>query len=493
MTRQAQAVRTRTTASDQADRVRLAVSPNLDIDRRTKLGQFMTPAPTAQRMAEMFGPMPRQVRLLDAGAGIGALTAAFVSEALARDDRPEMISATCFEVDDDMAAHLAGTLNACAHACDEAGVAFTSEIIRDDYILASSEPLLARQWSFNRAILNPPYAKINTTSRWRLALRSSGIETVNLYSAFVALAVNQLEQGGELVAITPRSFCNGPYYGPFRQHLLSNTALLRLLVFESRKKAFADDAVLQENVIFHVRKDGDQPGTVRLETDTGDARDVPFVEVVRPGDANTFIRLTISDDDAELARRVQALPCSLADLGIKVSTGRVVDFRARDQLRKDYGEGTVPMVYASHMKDAGVVWPLPNFKKSNALFVDDYTRRQLVPAGRYVLAKRFSSKEERRRIVSSVYDAPEPAGLDNKLNYFHQDGAGLPHDLATGLAAFLNSTAVDDYFRLFSGHTQVNATDLRNLHYPTRAQLEALGRTSPKGQEAIDEAASALL
>lgn len=493
MTRQGKAVLTGTTASDQADHVRLAISPNLDIDRRSKLGQFLTPAPTAQRMAEMFGPMPRQVRLLDAGAGIGALTAAFVSEALARDDRPEMISATCFEVDDDMAAHLAGTLNACAHACDEAGVAFTSEIIRDDYVLASSEPLLARRWSFNRAILNPPYAKINTTSRWRLALRSSGIETVNLYSAFVALAVNQLEGGGELVAITPRSFCNGPYYRPFRQHLLSNTVLLRLLVFESRKKAFADDAVLQENVIFHVRKAGDQPGTVRLETDTGDARDVPFVEVVRPGDANAFIRLTISDDDAELAQRVQALPCSLADLGIKVSTGRVVDFRAREQLRFEYAEGTAPMIYPSHMKDAGVVWPLPNFKKSNALFVDDYTRPQLVPAGRYVLTKRFSSKEERRRIVTSVYDAPEPAGLDNKLNYFHQGGAGLPDDLAMGLAAYLNSTAVDDYFRLFSGHTQVNATDLRNLHYPDRAALEALGRAAPVGQAAIDQEVEALL
>ena len=49
-------------------------------------------------------------------------------------------------------------------------------------------------------------------------------------------------------------------------------------------------------------------------------------------------------------------------------------------------------------------------------------------------------------------------------------------DLAKGLAVFLNSTLMDVYFRQFNGHTQVNATDLRNLRYPTPAQLESLGR-----------------
>ena len=62
--------------------------------------------------------------------------------------------------------------------------------------------------------------------------------------------------------------------------------------------------------------------------------------------------------------------------------------------------------------------------------------RELVPPGRYLLAKRFSSKEEKRRLVVSVYDGEVPAAFDNKLNFFHRDGAGLPDELALGLAAF---------------------------------------------------------
>jgi hypothetical protein len=44
------------------------------------------------------------------------------------------------------------------------------------------------------------------------------------------------------------------------------------------------------------------------------------------------------------------------------------------------------------------------------------------------------------------------------------------------LAAFLNTTAVDDHFRRFNGHTQVNATDLRLMKYPSRASLITLGK-----------------
>lgn len=62
--------------------------------------------------------------------------------------------------------------------------------------------------------------------------------------------------------------------------------------------------------------------------------------------------------------------------------------------------------------------------------------------------------------------------------------------LAKGIAAFLNSTIADEYFRQFSGHTQVNATDLRNFRYPTKDQLiaigESIGETFPPQQQLDD-------
>ena len=72
-----------------------------------------------------------------------------------------------------------------------------------------------------------------------------------------------------------------------------------------------------------------------------------------------------------------------------------------------------------------------------------------------VLVKRFTAKEERRRVVACIYDPgrvrAERVGFENHLNYFHARGRGLSMELAKGLAAFLNSSAVDVFFRQFNG------------------------------------------
>ena len=56
--------------------------------------------------------------------------------------------------------------------------------------------------------------------------------------------------------------------------------------------------------------------------------------------------------------------------------------------------------------------------------------------------------------------------FENHLNVIHRDHAPLHRPEAQALAEFLNSNLVDTYFRMFSGSTQVNATDLRRLRFP---------------------------
>ena len=462
--------------------------------RQGALGQFLTPSPVADFMASLFGPLPRVVRLLDAGAGAGAgagaLTAAFISRLCGKKSGVRTVEATLYEIDPLIQDALFGTMKDCQRRCAEAGIQFSFTIHATDFIQGISDRLadhlfVARPPSFDAAIVNPPYRKIGTDSAERRRLRQAGIETSNLYAGFIALIQRVLAPGGQVVGITPRSFCNGPYFRSFREDFLGNLEIRRLHVFESRGAAFRDDSVLQENIIFHAVKGQNQPLELVVSSSSGEQGDVietknfPFAEIVHKNDAEKFIHIPSASSHAVAKKTVDGLRATLASLGVNVSTGRVVDFRLKNALRRRPEAGTVPLLYPCHFNGGAIHWPKLDARKPNAILDNTETRCRLVKSGVYLLTKRFTSKEERRRLVACLFDPKdihsEWLGFENHLNYFHADGHGLERNLAAGLFIFLNSTVVDHYFRRFSGHTQVNSSDLRNLAYPDLETLRSMG------------------
>jgi adenine-specific DNA-methyltransferase len=463
---------------------RLSLSKSTEAAKKSQFGQFLTPERTAAFMAGLFPDGTGDCHLLDAGAGIGSLSAAFLDRWRSGGFCFSRVTVDAFELDTALIDPLAYTLDRYNHTGD-----FVANIRQKDFILAAVESLKGTLFSppierYSHAILNPPYKKINSDSAHRLALRRVGIETVNLYSAFVALAVAQAAPGGQIVAIIPRSFCNGPYYRPFRDFLLERVAVRHIHLFESRSKAFKDDEVLQENIIVRLERDGQQ-GPVTVTTSTDDTfvdlvtHKHPFDRIVFPDDPERFIHIPTSPEKNTI-ERFEAICCTLADLCIKVSTGPVVDFRLKEHLRDMPEECTVPLLYPGHFSSTGTTWPIKDMKKPNAIERNADTEKWLYPNGFYCVVRRFSSKEEKRRIVASVVepgtfgDAPV-LGFENHLNVFHENKRGLPEALARGLAVFLNTTAVDENFRSFNGHTQVNATDLKLMKYPSREALIELG------------------
>ncbi len=466
---------------ESVDNVRLVAGKQASRKHKSELGQFLTPASVARFMASMFASSSvDHACLLDAGAGVGSLTGAFLDRWAGGGFDFRHVDASLYEIDGKLHDLLSHTLSAYGSQLN-----FNARIVADDFIEdAVNRIQFGGGPLFTHAILNPPYKKINSNSRHRQLLRQAGIETVNLYSAFVALAVALMAPGGQIVAIIPRSFCNGPYYRPFREYLLARAAIRQVHLFASRDKAFKDDEVLQENIII-LLECGGQQGEVTVSTSTDDSfadhaiHVYPFNQIVLPSDPERFIHVPSSPERSE-AGLSSLFNCSLAEMGVEVSTGPVVDFRMKAFVRDMPEPGAVPLLYPTHFSGQNMVWPKPGMKKPNALVCCPETEKWLYPNGFYTVVRRFSSKEERRRIIANLvcpdaFDAPL-LGFENHLNVFHHRKQGLPEDLALGLSVFLNSTVVDECFRRFSGHTQVNATDLRLMKYPSREVLMELGR-----------------
>ncbi|MFF8728975.1 Eco57I restriction-modification methylase domain-containing protein [Streptomyces sp. NPDC015171] len=483
---------------------RQELSSALDAKQRAKLGQYFTPAPAAEFIASLARlEAADTIRILDPGAGVGSLTASLVTRIL-RDLPGARINVTVCEVDPQLHDSLVATLEDCVNAAHAVDSHIEVNLVRGDFITWATEAegiFGERRGPFDLVIMNPPYKKLAANSRERKAVTAACTETSNLYSAFMALGTHLLAPGGQLMAITPRSFANGPYFRPFRRYFLDRMHIDHVHVFEARNKVFADTDVLQENVIFSAtRTDSPDRGPVTISSSRSyssevRSRTVLYEDMVHPSDPEHFIHISADEEDVQLAAAHASLQATLPEISCQVSTGRVVDFRSKEHLRPNPVDGAVPLIYPLHMRDGEIAWPVPEAKKNNAIVLNDDTRKLTFPPGHYVVVKRLSSKEEKRRVVAAAFDPEntrcERIGFENHVNVFHSNGEGLSRDFARGLCLWLNSTLLDRFIRRFNGHTQVNATDLRNLRYPSKSQLEAIGRDWPHGalphQERIDD------
>lgn len=472
----------------------------LSADKRADMGQFFTPL----RAATLIASMPRlprsgTMRILDPGAGVGSLTAAVVARSL--QETPQVaLEIIAIEADPQITPYLEQTMKDCRAAGAAVGTQVAATAIAGDlvtYATGFDRAMGPLTKPFDLVIMNPPYRKLGLGSVARQALTAEGVDCPNLYCTFLAIGALALIAQGQLVAITPRSFANGSYFGAFRRFFLHRMTLDRLHVFESRSTVFADSDVLQENIVLSATRSGTR-GDVTLSvsrghTDEAARRTVTYHDILKPGDPHQFMHIPVNDQDPHIAASISALPSTLADLDLQVSTGRVVDFRAREHLHDRPHSGTVPLIYPGNLRDGHIRWPLA-IRKAQAITDNAETSKLLLPAGHYVLTKRFSAKEERRRVVAVVCDPedlpPGNIGFENHLNVFHDHNQGIDAQFALGLCLWLNSTILDRHFRTFSGHTQVNATDLRSLRYPSRDQLARLGAALGQGiwpdQEKID-------
>ena len=462
---------------DFIDKLRIESTQKLDQSKRSQLGQYMTPSAIADFMASLFTVKQKEVRLLDAGAGIGSLTAAFIQK-----NNTSNIQAELWEIDQVLISYLEKNLE------NEEAVIRSSDFIED-----AVKSLLNNTGSrFTHCIINPPYKKINSNSTHRELLRQVGVETVNLYSAFLALCILLLQENGQVVAIIPRSFCNGVYYKPFRKFLLDKCSIEHIHLFESRKKAFKDDDVLQENIIIKLVKTK-QVKQVRISTSHDgsfgnyEVRLVSLDEIIKPEDDEVFIHVPTQTEETSIHFKNR-----LQETGLKVSTGPVVDFRVKEFCTRQPERNSVPLLYPHHFKSTRLDYPREH-KKPNGILVNEETKKWLMPKGFYTIVKRFSSKEEKKRIVAYVVSPKELNfpyfGFENHFNVFHENKQGLDEETAYGLSAYLNSTLIDNYFRVFSGHTQVNVADLKLLKYPSRSKLRRIGKLTKSkqlNQEQID-------
>jgi len=489
---------TNVSPTDYADQIGENYASQTSNSHKTEHGQYLTPQVVARFMAGMFDCSGPVVRVLDPGAGSGILSCA-VCEFLAEKPGIRCIELTAYETEDGLAKLLEGVLDNLKQWLLERDIELSHEIRRVDFILANANSIGTQQHSlfshsadsYDCIISNPPYFKIPKADPRAMAAAHVVHGQPNIYALFMAVSANLLKPSGQLVFITPRSFAAGPYFHRFRECFFEVVRPETVHLFGSRTEAFDRDAVLQEHVILKaIREDGWAIRATRhfvevsfcsgiKDMDMPQLRRVPMPEVIDMGSCNKFLHIPLSDEEQAIIHMVNSWSGSLHTFGLEISTGPVVPFRATRHISSDVGYDTVPLLWMQNVKAMAITWPVPT-RKQQYIISDDDSRCLLLPNRNYVLLRRFSAKEDRRRLTAAPYLAAilkdfELIGLENHLNYIYRPKGTLTKEEAFGIAALLNCKLLDVYFRSFNGNTQVSATELRSIPLPPLETIREIG------------------
>ena len=398
-------------------------------DRQRKdHGLFLTLAPAADFMGQRIAAEGRTLRILDPAAGAGVLCCAAVEALMSRRSPPDAIELVAYEVDAELITPLRATLDYLAVWClDRFQVRVAFRLEAADFIMANAQalhlhglvPSRPQAKGFDLIIANPPYFKIGKGDPRAIAVAGVVHGQPNIYALFMAVGAALLRQGGDFIFITPRSFASGTYFRRFRAVFFDMIRPSRIHVFASRRDAFRRDAVLQENVIITgVRQDHwyEDDSAPRLtisssigvhDIDEPNVREVSANTVIDFASIDRNLRLPVCDDDDQALALVEAWPSSLTDLGLNISTGPVVPFRATELISPQgkVPASHVPLLWMNHVRAMRATWPLEQHKP-------EYITRAgaealLLPNRNYVLVRRFSAKEEPRRLMAAPWIAAE--------------------------------------------------------------------------------------
>ena len=279
---------------------------------RKKYGQFFTSMETARFMSGLynFDEKTGKVSVLDAGAGSGILSCAFI-ERVETIDSIQEIELTCYENDENVLPLLKRNLEYCK---EETKKKLTVNIVEDNYILSqyldfnhmlggNAEP---KKYDF--VIGNPPYMKIPKDAPEATAMPEVCYGAPNLYFIFASMGLFNLCENGEMVYIIPRSWTSGAYFKRFREYFLTEGKLEHIHLFVSRNKVFDKESVLQETIIIKVRKTSEKPETVTItssksNSDFGELTSltVPYDLVVAGSDY--YVYLVTDENEVEVLKK----------------------------------------------------------------------------------------------------------------------------------------------------------------------------------------------
>ena len=456
-----------------------------------RLGRFFTKKETARLMASMLTLDENKTAytLLDPGAGTGILSAAAVEEICKRCSKCRQIFLTCYENNPEFIPMLEDNLERIRKkARHDYDVKLYVTVYQENYITESQNHYTVTLFDtvedkFDVIICNPPSDFIEKGSLE--ANRAGGVTQVKVNSAllFAKMASKHLEEKGKLVIILPTTVASASAMTGFRREMAENLALDKIHLFVGKQKNDKRAIPLKKSMILSYSKD-EKPLTVTITTSTDWGK--PENTVMLPPLDYSFVvdekdgSLTLpkSIEDTRIVKYISEFPETLSSLGLKMSTGLIIDSRCEGLLFTEPIKGCVPLIRPTAIRHGQIKFPMPIKHQ----YIAPINPTLIQKNKNMVIIKRVPAGSDERFVNSAVYMASQLPqyryiSTHNKINFIDtkDKNSEICARLAFGLFALLNSTIYDRYISIVSKSKQINSKEMRELPLPPRNLIENMG------------------
>jgi adenine-specific DNA-methyltransferase len=479
--------------SEYADRLGIYYTKQVTQKHKKDSGQFFTPTPIAHLMASFCDLTGNSLRILDPGCGTAVLTCALVEHLTEHNPNIEFIDLVAYETDPELISFSQKTLSYLKKWLQLKGVSFQYLLHIHDFILDNAIALQntsQNQDNFDIIISNPPYFKLAKDDEKTIAAKELVSGQPNIYSIFMGIASKLLNENGELIFITPRSFASGNYFKAFRELFFNTVQIDKIHLFNSRKDTFNRDSVLQETVIVKAIKADINPNKQVTVSSSVGIKDIyeptikyfPSSELIDLNSKEKILHLPTNDKEESILDLVTSWENNLINYDIHISTGPVVSFRSWDFIQNNYENGTLflaPLFWLHNVNKMSLEWPITSKNKGQFIKIEPASKSLLIPNKNYILLRRFSTKDDKSRLIAAPYFCNYAKsnfiGVENKVNYIYRKKGHLERSEVAGLCALLNSELFDIYFQIFNGNVNVSATELREMRFPPINDIKEIG------------------
>ena len=454
-----------------------------------RLGRLFTKKDTARLMASMLNIDEKKTAftVLDPGAGTGILSAAVVEEICKRAPDCKQIFLTCYEICDDFIPMLEDNLERIRKKCrHDYGVKLYVTVYQENYIVDAKNHYTVTFFDtvedkYDIIIANPPAELIEKGSDE--AISAGGVTQLKIGAAFLFLrmASRHLEEGGQLVIILPTTYSTASQLTALRREISEKLSVSGIHLFVGKQKNLSRAIPLKKNfIISYTKEQPKEQITVTTSTDNGKSTTalspLPYDFVVDANDG--ALTLPKSLEDAKIVRYFSDFPETLASLGLKMSTGLIIDSKCDGLLFTDPIKSSVPVIRAAAMKNGTIEFPQPIKKQ----YIAPINPSLIQKNKNLIIVKRIPAKSDDRFVNASIYLASQlPAykyiSTHNKINFIDtkDKNAEMSARFAFGLFALLNSTIYDRYVSIVSKSKQINSKEMRELPLPPRNIIENIG------------------